>query len=299
MNTDELRYFIEAAREQNLSKAARTLGTTQSTLSHAIRRLEQEFDCKLFSKSGKNLKLTAQGRKFSERAVDIVKNIHELKDEVSSGATPITGHFKAAGTLGVPAQVLAHALLRVGASSKSVIEITSLRSADILKKVASKELDFGLCYEPQPYPHINMRTIALSQYIVVVRKGHPILKLKKDKKLTALLSYSWAHPRHLPGVASCTSHPIFSKFQKQPKVRYFYDSYDVAVELLTGSDAWALLPKAILSKYPNALATTMEDYQEPIKLVLVSHEEGNQQVVSQLEGTLKTAARLQGWQISS
>lgn len=297
MNTDELRYFIEAAREQNLSKAARVLGTTQSTLSHAIRRLEEEFDCKLFSKSGKNLKLTAQGRKFSERAADIIKNIHELKGEVSSGTTPIIGHFKAAGTLGVPAQILAHALLRLRASSKSVVEITSLRSADILKKVASKELDFGLCYEPQPYPHVNMRTIALSQSVVAVRKKHPIFKLKNDKKLSALSSYSWAHPRHLPGVATCTSHPVFSKIQKQPKVSYFYDSYDVAAEMLIGSDAWALLPRAVLAKYPDALASILEDYQEPIKLVLVSHEDANLQVINQLEVALKTAARHQGWQV--
>lgn len=297
MNTDELKYFIEAAREQNLSKAARTLGTTQSTLSHAIRRLEQEFGCKLFSKSGKNLKLTAQGRKFSERAAEILRNVYDLKEEVSSGTTPLIGHFKAGGTMGIPAQVLAHALLRLRASSNSVIEVTSFRSAEILKKVSSKELDFGLCYEPQPYPHVQMRPIAQSWYVLVVRKSHPILKLKREEMIEALRSYSWAHPRHLPGIASCTSHPIFSRLPKQIKVRYFYDSYDVAVEMLEGSDAWALLPQAILSTYSRKLTPFLLEYQEPIRLVLVFHEETNPQVVSQLENSLKAAARLRGWQI--
>lgn len=296
MNTDELRYFIEAAREQNLSKAARILGTTQSTLSHAIRRLEEEFDCKLFSKSGKNLKLTPQGRKFSERAVDLIRNIHDLKGEVSSGVTPITGHFKVSGTLGTPAQVLAHALLRLQASSKSVIEITSLRSSEILKKVASKELDFGLCYEPQPYPHVNLKTIAHSQTVIVVRNDHPILNLKKDKRLSALATFPWAHPRHLPGVASCASHPVFSKLSQNLKVRYVYDSYDIAIEMLSGSDAWALLPKALLIKYPDLLKTVLEEYQQPINMVLVSHEEASEQVLAQLEMALKNAARLHGWQ---
>ncbi len=299
MNTDELRYFIEASKEQNLSKAARTLGTTQSTLSHAIRRLEKEFDCKLFSKTGKNLKLTLQGRKFSERAVEIIRNIHDLKDEVSSGTTPLIGHFKAAGTIGTPAQILAHALLRLNASSNSILEISNLRSSDILKRVSAKELDFGLCYEPQPYPHVERRAIAESEYVIVVRRSHPLFKIKKDKRAEALLHFSWAHPRHLPGIASCTTHPIFSQFSKQPKVRYFYDSYDVAVEILTATDAWALLPRSLLSRYSDLLRPTLEDFIEPIGLSLVWHEDGDTLLVDSLEVALKSAARLQGWRAAA
>ena len=64
MNIDELKYFVEAAREQNLSRAAKTLGITQSTLSHAVRRLETEFGCTLFEKKGKTVQLTGHGKSF-------------------------------------------------------------------------------------------------------------------------------------------------------------------------------------------------------------------------------------------
>ena len=47
LNIDELRYFVEAAKEQNFSRAAQTLGITQSTLSHAVSRLETEFGRRL------------------------------------------------------------------------------------------------------------------------------------------------------------------------------------------------------------------------------------------------------------
>jgi len=115
MNTDELRYVIEAAKEQHLGRAAKTLGTTQSTLSHAIRRLEHEFDGKLFGK-------------FSERATEILRRVHDLKCEVGAGASPLIESFKAAGTLGEASQILAYAFSKLRAASRREISSTFVRS---------------------------------------------------------------------------------------------------------------------------------------------------------------------------
>ena len=295
MNTDELRYFIEAAKEQDLSKAARTLGCSQSTLSHAIRRLEREFDCKLFSRSGKNVRLTVQGRKFSERAVDIVENLHDLKDEVSSGSRPLTGHLKIGGTLGVPSQILARALMPLGAAAKSTLEIVSLRSADILEKVAEKELDFGFCIDPQPYPGVTIRAIAQSDCLVAVRTDHPLFKVRKNERTETLAVYPWARAGHLPGMSSCTTHPLFAKFWKPIKARYFFNSYDVALEIIGASDAWALLPKAIIAAHAETIRPVLTDLSEPIGLALVWNEDADAKLREPLVAALTNAARAQGW----
>lgn len=50
------------AREQHVTRAARTLGTPQPTLSRHIARLEDELGVELLARSGRRVRLTASGR---------------------------------------------------------------------------------------------------------------------------------------------------------------------------------------------------------------------------------------------
>ncbi len=62
MKFDQLSYFVEAAKQQHLGRAARVLGVSPSTLSHSISSLEEELGRDLFQKKGKTLALTLHGK---------------------------------------------------------------------------------------------------------------------------------------------------------------------------------------------------------------------------------------------
>ncbi|MCR4841675.1 MAG: LysR family transcriptional regulator [Eubacterium sp.] len=67
MNTTQIRYFIEAAKEMNFTKAANKLYITQPALSLQIASLEKELGVKLFDRSKKNsLRLTHAGEVYKE-----------------------------------------------------------------------------------------------------------------------------------------------------------------------------------------------------------------------------------------
>jgi LysR family glycine cleavage system transcriptional activator len=77
-NLTGLRAFEMAARESSLTKAARNLHVTQSAVSRAVRRLEQELGVRLFIRRANALQLTENGRQLAqelERAFDRIATL--------------------------------------------------------------------------------------------------------------------------------------------------------------------------------------------------------------------------------
>ena len=68
MNYNALRYFSVLAQVEHYTIAAARLGVSQPCLSNAIHNLENDLGgVKLFEKSGRNIRLTEEGRFFQEK----------------------------------------------------------------------------------------------------------------------------------------------------------------------------------------------------------------------------------------
>lgn len=76
-----LRYFLEAAREGNITKAAGRLHISQPTLSRQLKELEEELGKKLFIRSNYSIKLTDEGMLLRKRAEDILDMVDKTTDE--------------------------------------------------------------------------------------------------------------------------------------------------------------------------------------------------------------------------
>lgn len=84
----QLKYFLESAKTENFAKTAEKFFVPTSSVSGAIRRLEEELGCKLFDRSSNRLSLNQNGRRFYQ-AVQIahdeisqaVKDLSEFGDD--------------------------------------------------------------------------------------------------------------------------------------------------------------------------------------------------------------------------
>ena len=72
MKLDQLTYFLEAARQEHIGKAARILAISPSAISHSIAALEEELGAPLFERKGKYIFLTNRGRRLMERAAELL-----------------------------------------------------------------------------------------------------------------------------------------------------------------------------------------------------------------------------------
>ena len=76
-----LNYFLMAAREENITRAAQLLHITQPTLSRQLMQLEEELGVKLFERSNHHIILTNDGLLLKRRAQEIVSLAEKTKKE--------------------------------------------------------------------------------------------------------------------------------------------------------------------------------------------------------------------------
>ncbi|GFO59116.1 LysR family transcriptional regulator [Geomonas silvestris] len=82
MEMRTLRTFVEVVRQGGFSRAAKTVFVTQSTVSKAVKQLEDELGLQLLDRIGANVKLTAAGEIVYRRALAILAQGDDLKAEL-------------------------------------------------------------------------------------------------------------------------------------------------------------------------------------------------------------------------
>ena len=80
MNLQHLKYAVEVARSQSISRAAETLYLNQPYLSRAIRELEGELGIEIFRRTSRGVIPTEQGEEFLARARGILDHVEEVED---------------------------------------------------------------------------------------------------------------------------------------------------------------------------------------------------------------------------
>jgi DNA-binding transcriptional LysR family regulator len=245
MNLEHLGYFAEVARQEHLTNAARTLNISPSAVSHAVTKLEDELGRPLFVREGKRIVLTLQGRRFAERVEGILRSVRLLREEATGDDdAPWSGHYRLGATHGLADRVLVPAWAEISAARELLrADASTMRTADILRSVATGELDYAIGYSPLKHPDLVFDELARGRLVVAVRAQHPILVESIKGKQAQLQRYAHASVRALFGVVSCEDHPLLAKWRAISRTPFFFDSYDVAIAYVCRTDAWVILPE--------------------------------------------------------
>lgn len=86
MELTHLKYFLEVAKNEHVTKSARKLCIVQPALTQAIHKLEAELGVALFKMQGRNIKLTECGQFFYKRLQPLYDDIEALPDRLRAMA---------------------------------------------------------------------------------------------------------------------------------------------------------------------------------------------------------------------
>lgn len=84
----QLRYFLEVAQSEHMTRSAEKLHIAQPSLSQSIRRLEAELGVPLFAAKGRNIVLTEYGRFLKEKLEPLLRRLDALPEQMRQMADP-------------------------------------------------------------------------------------------------------------------------------------------------------------------------------------------------------------------
>ena len=84
MEIRQLATFIRVAQFKSFSRAAESLGYSQSAVTVQIRQLEEELNTRLFDRMGKRIALTDTGERFFSHACDVISQGNQARMSVAA-----------------------------------------------------------------------------------------------------------------------------------------------------------------------------------------------------------------------
>lgn len=247
MEIFELQYFLGVASEENIHRASEKLHVSPASLSKAIARLEDELSVKLFSREGRNIRLTDHGRLFQNRAAEIVNLADATKLELA-------GHKGAIHVIIAGAEVL---LSEMGVMitkdlkrkfPKISFEYHAVNDDEALLQVSRGEAHLALVTSNVPdHFELSKKIISEVQFQTVVGENHPLYSLARSKKTVSIekvLECSFVSPNHplLGKVGLKQSFDGWRDDQFPRKVEYLTSSLKILEELVLRGQALAYLP---------------------------------------------------------
>jgi len=181
MELRHLRYFIAAAEDENLSRAALKLHISQPGISRQIRDLEEEIGVRLFERDAKSLKLTHAGKIFLTEAKAVVQRADEAIKKAKAAAENADGELHVGYAPSLTVKILPPALRAFQENEPKVrVALHDLSTEEMLAGLREGKLHVALTVEPSKKwrRELNFRLLARYSMCVAVAPKHPLAKLK-------------------------------------------------------------------------------------------------------------------------
>ncbi len=194
------RCLLAIWREGSFRAAARSLGISEPSLHRPAREIEQLLGRPLYRRTAAGLAVNDAGGEFARRLALAIGEIRSGAEETGRSVEHRTS--LRLGILALaPRTILARAstclLERDRAHGIEVVEGPYARLANELNQ-GSIDLIYGALRTPPPHPDMIEESLFADPYIIVCRKGHPLLG-PGSRSPAALARYDWIFPdRGLP-----------------------------------------------------------------------------------------------------
>jgi molybdate transport repressor ModE-like protein len=187
IDLDALETLQAIAEEGSFSAAARRLHITQSSVSYAIRRLEERLDIAVFDRSGHRARLTEAGRMLLEEGREVLagaRRLESLAAHVSTGWEPTLAVI----IDGILPMNPVMAALRTMADTQvpTSIEVKMEFLGGVAHRFEADRADLMLVKDFELGSHLNAHALSAVTVALVAAPEHPLTNAEQTLTLRDL-----------------------------------------------------------------------------------------------------------------
>lgn len=248
MNTKQLTYFIEIAKQESFTKASQQLFICQSALSKTIKVLEEELGVQLIDRVSKGFCLTQEGRLLYEHGQIALKRI---EDEMN-GLYDSINVAKGVISVGIPPVIgTAYFTKIIDEFCKKYpdikLRIVEAGANSVKEKVEKGEIDIGVVILPFSSNAFKVTQVIKADNVLVVNREHPLAERQevdfaelKDEKFIILNKSFMLHDRILD---------LCGEAGFAPRITCESSQWDFIASMVAMNQGVTILPRPIMRKY--------------------------------------------------
>lgn len=253
MDIRQLRYFLAIAKEEQITRAAKTLNMEQPPLSRQLKLMEQELGVTLFERNGKQLKLTQAGIILQKKAENLIHQLNETITEIQEIDQGLRGTL-AIGSVFSCVSLLPEKIKQYSERYPDVIfKILEgdhftlgeyLENRDI--ELVITRLPFESDYPPSKYDSFRLPS---DPFVAVIPhdwiESQPSIRMREIASLPLLALKSDRTVRLNEKIVNeCR------RFGFEPKIVCECSSVAIIIALVVAGIGATILPKSVMSSFP-------------------------------------------------
>ena len=270
MSLSRYEMLMAVVEEGSLTKAAKTLGCTQSAISHSLDNIEEELGFAILHRGRGSARLTAEG----ERILPAIRNLLSSRQQLEQTASAIRGLDTGLVRIGTFTSVAVHwlpSVLRNFQADFPNVEIKLYNGDyhDVEQWLVGGEIDVGFVNVP----------CALSCECITLAQDRMLAVLPKDSKYANYYRFPLVECENMPFISLLESsdHDARRALETagvKPNVR-FYTKDDYAIMAMVEQGlGMSIMPELLLRGHQDKLLTLplVPDYSRTIGMAIAASD---------------------------
>ena len=218
MNWDDIKIFLEVARSERLSEAAKRLNIDASTISRRLHKLEENVVCKLFERTIDGHILTDEGERLLRSACKMEQDAYNALNDIKNSNKPNEVIYKPDDIRLISSKYLKEIILMFkGDNDDGIFEKIVLDTNYqilFIKLLIDKNDDFKLPKEPESkwdfFPSPSLIGKNIDKAVREIHENQAKISKKKEDRDEEILELTRKKERHIRDIRGMTGESILS-----------------------------------------------------------------------------------------
>ena len=234
----QLHAIVTVAERQNISHAAIALEISQPSLSRLISRLEGDLDTELFIRDGRGVTATLAGERLVSHAVEALRHLNELEDEIRS----LDGQLRGKICIAMP-DTVGHALFlplidHIRSTHPGIeLRVMGAHPNNVPLAMLAGDGDVGIVSDAHKHNGLQVSPLALEHLHLV---GPADWDAPDNITIKRIRDLPLALPAIHPGLRQLIDRSFATRGER-PNVVMELDSQDALVEVVRSGRAFSIM----------------------------------------------------------